>query len=234
VNYVTFSFTHAPFTNPLAREAVFEATDSESIRVNLYDNFYPAAEGPIPPAEEGYLKTVQGYPGYNLSAATALVSQLGGLKFTLFEGNTTAAIQEGEALQAMWAQAGMTVALNPLASGALIAADHAHTYDALLITFPATSQPDQLLYRFFYSGSPISQGGMVDLTLDSLILKARASFSAKTQTALYQQIDTRLEAVDYTNDVIYSSTYYYAYNKQVQDFSSNPFSLIQWQLVWLK
>ena len=143
---------------------------------------------------EGFVAlTVEGYPGYNLSAASALVQQTGGLRFTLFECNTTIAIRAGKhsnnvaSTPTMWEVAGMQVMLNPLTNGALIAADHAHTHAALLIKFPAASRPDQLLYRLFYSGSPISQGRTVDVgQADSAV---RASFATKTHTALHQRIN---------------------------------------------
>jgi hypothetical protein len=46
---------------------------------------------------EGFVAlTVEGYSSYNLSAASALVQQIGGLRFTLFECNTTIAIRAGK------------------------------------------------------------------------------------------------------------------------------------------
>jgi hypothetical protein len=97
----------------------------------------------------------------------------------------------------------MQVTLNPLANGALIAADQAPTYAALLIKFPAASLPDQLLYRLFYSGSPISRGRTLDPTLDKLILQSGPHSPRRPIQRSTSGSTSRLEAVDYTNEFIY-------------------------------
>jgi peptide/nickel transport system substrate-binding protein len=234
INYVTFSYTHAPFDNPEAREAIFYATNAASIRSNLYQNFYPTVEGVLPPSDIGYLKTVKGYINYDLAQAQQLVAKLGGLSFALWTGNSSVGVTEAEALAAMWQAAGMHVSITAVATAALIAADHAHTYDALLITSPASSSSDQTIYRFFYSGSPINQGGMVDPVLNKWILEARRTYRVPAQQALYQKINTRLEAVDYAWMDLYSAVTYQALSKNVVNFPDDPFGYHYWATTYLK
>ena len=239
INYVTFSATHAPFNNPLAREAVMLATDSAAIRSQLYANFYPAVQGVIPPAMGAYYtKKVKGYPTFNLSAAQALVKQLGGLNFTLNVTNNSSFITEASALQAMWQQAGMTVTINPLLSASFLAALHAHTFQALLVSSIAYSDPDPLLYRFFYSGSALAQLGLtngntpVNAAADALILQGRRVYGVASRAKVYKQANVDIVS-SYEWDDIYAATAINDELKSVKNFPASPYGRINWANVSL-
>lgn len=240
INYVTFSVTHPPFNNVLAREAVFYATDSTAIRKELYQNFYPAAQGVLPSSMGAYTTgTIKGYPSYDPTKAQALVQQLGGLKFSLNVTNVTTTIVEAEALQSAWEAVGMQVTINPLQTTAFLGALHAHTFDTLLVSSIAYSDPDPLMYRFFYSGSPLSQLGLLngttslDSTLDQEILQGRAIYGTHDRSVIYKEANQRVETTDFEWDDIYSVTTVNAQSKKVLNLAPSAFGKYDWANVQL-
>lgn len=237
-SYVSFSMKFgSPFANPIAREAVFYATDTQSIITNLEHNVAKPIQGVFP---KNLFATpvggkVKGYPTYDLAKAKQLVSQIpGGLSFSLLSGNTPTLIQLDEALQAQWEAAGMTVTLNPLAGPAEITLVHNLHFQAVNIANPYLPDPDDVAYRWFYSTSPLSQNGLSDPKVDSLILQARASTRISTRTAIYNQIDQQLESVDYIWDDLFYLPSWAFLSPKVQGLDFSPTSLVHWNEVWLK
>jgi peptide/nickel transport system substrate-binding protein len=120
---VRFNTFAPPFNNIKAREAIYYATDWESISKGLFGD---VPDGPptvvqsfITPADLFYHQKVPGYRTYNLAKAKALVKQLGGLKVSLI---TTALVTSNEvmtALQTQWKKAGMKVTIKSLQLGQL-------------------------------------------------------------------------------------------------------------------
>lgn len=237
-SYVSFSMKFgSPFANALAREAVFYATDTQSIITNLEHNMAKPIQGVFPKNDFATPPggIVKGYPTYDLAKAKQLVSQIpGGLSFSLLSGNTPTIIQLDEALQAQWQAAGMKVTLNPLAGPAEITLVHNLHFQAVNIANPYLPDPDDVAYRWFYSQSPLSQNGLSDPLVDQLILQARASTRISTRTAIYNKIDTQLEAVDFIWDDLFYVPAWAFLSPKVQGLDYSPTSLVHWNQVWLK
>lgn len=96
-----------PFNNKLAREAIYYATDTDAMRVHLFDNLFSATQSFTGPAGLFYQPKVPGYRTHDLAKAKQLVTQLGGLTVDLFAGNDTISTTTLQGLQTQWAQAGI-------------------------------------------------------------------------------------------------------------------------------
>jgi len=226
----------SPFANPIAREAVFYATDTQSIITNLELNIAKPIEGVFP--ENDFASPpggrIKGYATYNLAKAKQLVSEIpGGLSFSLLSSNVPTMVTLDEALQAQFQAAGMNVTLNPLAGPAEITLVHNLHFQAIAIANPYLPDPDDVAYRWFYSQSPLSQNGLDDPAADKTILAARAATRVSTRTALYNKLDTRLENVDYVWDDLFTLPSWGFLNKDVHGLDYSPTGLVHWNQVWM-
>jgi peptide/nickel transport system substrate-binding protein len=176
-----------PFSNKLAREAVYDATDAPAIVAHLYDNMFPSAESFLGPGGLYYEPTVPGYPAYNLAKAKQLVSQLGGLTVTLFGPNDPVSTETEEALRDQWQQAGMHVTVQPDSLIAQIQEFGRKNWQAALGEDGAfdPSVSAGLSFRF---GSTAQFSGVHDPVLDSMMAQAAATFNAAQRAKIYANI----------------------------------------------
>ena len=234
ITYVCFSFTNSPFDNRLAREAVTYATDSKVIDASLYHNLDKPIEGIFPPSSWAYDGGVEkGYPSYNLSKAQADVKAIHGLSFTLMVANTPSQLQLGEALQAQWQQAGITALLNPVPASSLAASLHAQSYQGMLLNAPGLPDPDNIAYRWFYSGSSFTQNGLKSDVVDKYIVQGRSDYGRAARKSSYLKLNQYLTSLD-TWDDIASTSPYNIVDKNVMGLPVNPFSVFPWASVWVK
>ena len=103
----------------------------------------------------------------------------------------------------------------------------------------AYSDPDPLMYRFFYSGSPLSQLGLLngttslDPTLDQEILQGRAIYGTHDRSVIYKEANQRVETTDFEWDDIYSVTTVNAQSKKVLNLAPSAFGKYDWANVQL-
>ena len=176
-----------PFNNKLAREAIYDATDAQAIVAHLYDNLFPSAESFLGPGGLYYQQNVPGYPAYDLAKAKQLVSQLGGLTFTLFGPNDPVSTETEEALRNQWQQAGMHVTVKPESLIAQIADFGKKGWQAAIGEDGAfdPSVSAGLSFRF---GSTAQFSGVHDPALDNMMNQAAATFDAATRAKIYANI----------------------------------------------
>lgn len=113
-NFVYLNPGEAPFSNRLAREAIFYATDESGISKAVFDGFAVPTEQLVGTSMQGFSgNKLPGFPAYNPTKAKALVKQLGGIKVTLLplEDNTPG-LEEAEALEKQWDAVGITTTIN--------------------------------------------------------------------------------------------------------------------------
>jgi peptide/nickel transport system substrate-binding protein len=233
ITYITFSFTHSPFDNELARQAVTYATDPAAIDKSLYSNVYKPIQGIFPPSSFAFTGgTEPAYPAYNLAKAQQLVSQIGGLSFNLLVANTPATLQLCEALQAQWKLANINVTLQPVTTAQLITNLHALTYQALEINSPGLPDPDNIAYRWFYSGSALTQNGLKSPTADKLILAARADYGQAARKANYQKLNNFISGLAPWDDIAATAPYNIM-TKKLHNALATPYTLYPWASMYL-
>ena len=228
INYVALNFTQPPFNNLTARQALLYATNQSQITSKLYQGAYKPVQGVFPPFLWTYSDKVKGYPTYNLNKAKDLVKQLGGISFTLSVNNTPGWLAEAEALQNQWAQAGIKVTIDPLDAPHLISRLHALSYQGLLIVSPALTDPDMITYRWFYSKSKLTQGGLKDSQADQLILSGRQTYSQGERKPKYSELNDLLGGQQVVWDNVFSQTYFQVQSSKVQGYPANPTAYVPW------
>jgi peptide/nickel transport system substrate-binding protein len=217
VDHMQFNFTQAPFTNPLARQAVIEATNPTSIVKNLYDSKNAVTESPLGPGSWGYPGSkVKGYPTYNVAAAQALVAQLGGLSFTLVSNNTPAQILEDDAIAAQLQAANINVTVSPVGALTLVNDFQHKTYQAALNAYGLGPDPDLTLNRLFNSTSILNSQRYSNPAVDVLLNRAAETFSQPQRKSLYQQV-LQLLTQSYVWDALYVATPHMILSKSVHN-----------------
>jgi peptide/nickel transport system substrate-binding protein len=176
----------APFNNLSAREAVYYATDVNSIDEKLFGNLHPVTQGFTAPNGLFYQKTVPGYRTYDLAKAKAAVKAAGGVTVDLMATQSSVTQTVLEALQQMWQAAGMKVTIHVDQLANVIQQFQGKKWQASLQTAGAFDPAAGLGVVFrFGSKSPFS--GVQDPKLDGLFAAAAAAQSDSARATLYSQ-----------------------------------------------
>lgn len=202
-SFVQFQTQVAPLNNVLAREAINYATNPNQINQALFNGKYTTGiESPFTPQSWAYPGKVKGYQTYNLNKAKALVSQLGGLSFTLtIRANDPISLSEAEALQSQWAQAGIHAQISVLQNVALIQAADKGNYQAMLYRWAGGYDPDQNVFVFFLSGSPTNASQVNDQTVDAYLFQERAATTQSARKKIFAELAQQL-ALDAPRDYL--------------------------------
>ena len=177
----------APFNDKKARDAIYYATDSESIRSKLFQNRYPNTQSFTGPGGLFYQPKVDGYKTYDLEKAKALVSELGGLEVELGTINVLVAKQTIQALQSQWAQAGIKATLKNYDLAPLIARFQSKKWQAMFQTAGSFDPAAGVGVAFrFSSMSPFS--GVQDPKLDEMMGKAAGTLDQAERKRLYKDL----------------------------------------------
>ena len=176
----------APFSNKLAREAIYAATNFAPILQHVFDNLYPVTQGFTGPGGICYEPTVPGYPPYDLAKAKSLVQQLGGLTVSLGTIQNLVAQETTEALQTEWAAAGIKTTIHNYPLAALIAQFTSDKWQAMVQTAGSYDPAAGVGVGFRFSSlSPFS--GVHDPHLDALLNQAAGTAQMSQRCALYNQ-----------------------------------------------
>lgn len=142
-DFLNFSLKSKVFKNPLAREAVWYATNAAAINTGLFGGQYKLDTEPVAPGEHFYdPSAIKPYTHYNLSKAKTLVKKLRGLSFTLYpEFNAPTWVQFAEALQREWEAAGMKVNIVTSQESAFLQRQNASDFDVELAQYGGSVDP---------------------------------------------------------------------------------------------
>jgi peptide/nickel transport system substrate-binding protein len=176
----------APFSNKLARQAIYAATNFAPILQHVFSNLYPVTQGFTGPGGICYQPTVPGYPPYDLAKAKSLVKQIGGLTVSLGTIQNLVAQETTEALQTEWAAAGIKTTIHNYPLAALIAQFTSGKWQAMVQTAGSYDPAAGVGVGFrFASNSPFS--GVHDPHLDALLNQAAGTVQMSQRCALYHQ-----------------------------------------------
>jgi peptide/nickel transport system substrate-binding protein len=236
-NYFQISTQNGPFTNPLARKAVIEAINVKSIIKNVLSNAVTYDIGPIVPSMLGYVppQNVKGAVSYNPSGAKALVSQLGGLSFTLgYSTGNQVLVSIVTAEQQMLEAAGMTVTLQPLSSTTFLQEELGDHYDTLqTVGGSPNADPDLFFATRFDSAAPDNEFGLKDPEVDSLIQQGETTLSQAARAKIYEKLNAYVASTVLCQDEIGTNPYYYFSDKTVHNFTPDQYGWFNWNQVWM-
>jgi len=187
--WITLNQNIAPFNNIVARQALYYATDSSVIAKSLLFGLGVSTQVLEGPGQSPYFGTkVAGFPTYDPTKAAALVKQLGGLTFTMETiANSPVFTELADALQKMYAQAGITVNLNILAHPAAVNNLITGNLQAQLDIYGIYLDPDLSLQTIIRCHATINKA-YCDPKVDNLLAKIEGTYSASTQLRYYNQI----------------------------------------------
>ncbi|WP_172978319.1 ABC transporter substrate-binding protein [Microbacterium sp. SYP-A9085] len=205
VNQLMLNTTKPPFDDVRARRAVGHAIDQQALSKSLFFGYFKPTESMI--AEGSWAspgQTVDSYPSYDLDEAKKLVSEIGGLSFSVKVSNSTDFLQQAAAVQAMMAKAGIDMKIDAVEPSKKIADVFSHNYEAGWFVIPGLPDPDNYVRPFFDSTAGANPSGLHDAELDGLFAKGRTTAGADARKDIYRQVAQRMGEVAAT---VYVSDY---------------------------
>lgn len=176
-----------PFNNPMARQALYYATDPNSINKALTTGLGVVTQSMTGPNGLFYTPKIPGYRTYDLAKAKTLVRQLGGLKVDLATIGLLLPQQVTQALKSQWARAGIQTTIDSQNLQSLIQSFKSDDWQAQLQTAggfdPALGFG--LSFRYLSTG-PFS--GVTDPALDGAINAAVGTLDQSTRATLYRKV----------------------------------------------
>lgn len=172
--FMQLNVNSPPFDNPVARQALYEATNPQPIAHSLVGNGAVQSYLLNPPGTQYYPgnKPTAGYWSYNPTGAQQLVQQLGGLSFVMIPVSTDANIEAIEtALQQEWNAVGMHVTINNVSHNVQVADQDTGAYQAILSSFGSYTNPFLTVQPFVASGTTNNGYGYHSSKIDGLLAK---------------------------------------------------------------
>ncbi|UQX87098.1 ABC transporter substrate-binding protein [Jatrophihabitans telluris] len=180
-----------PFTSLAAREAIYYATDPNEINNFIFHGAGTVSQSPGGPGDLYWEGQVPGYRTFDLDKAKSLVSQLGGLSFTISTLNTPIQVPIVEALQKQWALAGIKATIDLITIPQAVKATQAGTLQA--VATEVGSYNPSLMPGLAASYASTGLFSLVrDEQLDNLIASAAAEQTPTAAGASYHAVYTAL------------------------------------------
>ena len=211
----------------VVREALERAIDRDVInRVVMDGQYAPANQAELPHSR--YWDPDAPIPARDPDAAKALMRRAGfdRVPFTLTVTNTPRETQLGEVIQAMAADAGFDVKVQPLDTAARIDAMNAGNYNASVVVWSGRADPDSNIALFLACDGFQNWGRYCDPQFDALLNQARASTDLPERQSLYRQIAAKY--LDARPDIVlFHMTWLFAASDAVHGFAASPDGLIR-------
>src|SRR5690625_2755782 len=193
----------APFDDKRAREAVYYATDFDSINQGLFRGDGEPSQSFTASGGLFHTGPVDGYREYDPAKAQEIVDEIGGLTVVFGTTDTGVAPQVTTALQSQWREAGIDVEIDAKALGDVITDFVAGEWEAMLQTAgawdPATGIGVNVRFGSTspYSGTPLPEEATsaadalangYRTELDDLLAEAAGTVDPDERARLYQEI----------------------------------------------
>lgn len=222
--YVHMNENEAPFNNKLAREALSYATDSSVLAKSLLFGLGKPTQVLEGPSQSPYFGTkLPGFAGYNPTKAAALVKQIGGLSFTMETvANSPVFTELAQALQKMWAQAGITVTLDVLAHPEAVNNLITGNLQSMLDIYGIYLDPDLSLETIIRCHATINKT-YCDPKVDSLLQKIEGTYSTTMQHRYYRQVFNTVMNQDFGEIPLTTLPTAYFESPQLHGVPNTPF-----------
>lgn len=174
-----------PFDDPLAREAIYRATDFQAIADGAFGGKYPVSQTFTAPGGLFHVEEIEGYPEYDLERAREIVDELGGLTVTLGTISIHTATTVNTALETQWEEAGIDVTTEDYQLNVLVE-EFGGPWEAMLQTAGAWDPAAGVGVAFrFSSTSPFT--GVQDEELDTMLQEAVATLDPDERARIYEE-----------------------------------------------
>jgi peptide/nickel transport system substrate-binding protein len=183
--------------DPRVRQAFELSLDRAALSQVVFAGMYAPNAQAISAASPYYAPNVP-IPPRDVAAAKALLRQAGltaPVRVSLLVYNTPQAVQAGEVIQAMAAEAGFDVKLVAAEFGAVIAATSRGDVEMVLGGWSGLLDPDSNSYAFLHSGQALNIAKYANPRADALLEEARRESDPGRRRGIYEQL-WRQEQVD--------------------------------------
>ena len=220
--------------DPRVREAFEKSIDRTVLnQVVLEGQFVPSnqAEAPGTP----YWNAARPVPARDVAGAKALMKAAGYARvaFEITIANSPIAVQTGELLQSMAAEAGFDIKLRAMEANAAVAAAQSGDYQMTTGIWSGRADPDGNIAIWLASDGFLNWGKYSNPKLDDLLVRARAITDVAQRQALYRQIsDIYLD--ERPMIVMYHQNWLFATSEKLTGFVPVPDGLIRPQGIALR
>jgi peptide/nickel transport system substrate-binding protein len=225
---------HTPLKDKRVRQAFELAIDRDAVNQVIGAGIFAPANQPLAKSSPYYDASVA-MRVRDVAKAKALLKAAGQEHPTieLTFGNNTVSSQMAQMLQAMVAEAGITLKLRPTDYAASLDASHAGDFEALYLGWSGRVDPDGNVHQFVTCKGNLNYGHYCNPEVDRLLNEARVKPDVATRKPLY---DAAIKILADEDPIIY--LYYqpwpYAMSKKVQGFTPYPDGLIRLRGVTVK
>ena len=210
------------------RKALSLALDREVINQVVFEGAFAPGNQPFPPNSPWYNKDVP-IPARDVEAAKALIAEAGQ------EGNATIEIQATnnpetlrlmQVIQAMAAEAGITVNITAKEFATQLSDQTAGDYQASQIGWSGRVDPDGNIHQFVTTGGGLNDAGYSNDEVDKLLNDARVSTDNAKRKGDY---DAALNILDEEGPIVYlyHQVWIWALDKKIEGFTPYPDGMIR-------
>ena len=236
---VTFNVANGPRSNgpqkdKRVRQAFELAIDRDAINKVIGAGIFTPANQAIPKSSP-YYDAALPFTHRDVAKAKALLKAAGQEHPTieLMYGNNTVSAQVAQMLQAMVAEAGITLKLRPTDYAAALNAAHNGDFQAFFLGWSGRVDPDGNLHQFNACDGNLNYGHYCNAEVDKLLNEARTKPDLATRKPLYDAAAKQL-AEDDSIVYLYGQPWPFVLSKKVQGFKGYPDGLIRLRGVSLK
>jgi peptide/nickel transport system substrate-binding protein len=231
--FVMLNTRQAPFDKLDARRAAVYATNFAAINKGLFHGLYRTVESPFPPASWAHPAAVPTYPAYDPAKAKALLAKSGGVAFTLSIENSPVVLAFAEALQSVWRQQGLHVAIKQEDQVTLINDANAHHFQAMLYRWRGAFDPALDVSPFFACKAVVNNTGICDQRLDTLMGQGIAETDRTKRLPIYHAVAARLgELVPY--DFLFAADWWRIHSPKLHGIPPMPDNTLDLVDAWLE
>lgn len=217
-----------PFKDARVRKALELTIDRNAINQVVGNGIFEPAGQPFPPASPYYNQKFAP-PARDVAKAKALLKQAGvalPVKGTLSFGNNTTTSAIAQMIQAMAAEGGFDLSLQPMEYAAMLSRTRQGNFEMALQGWSGRVDPDGNLALFVECKASFNDGHYCNAEVDKLLKEARLVPDEAQRKALYDQAQAIL-----TKDDPYIYLYYqpwpFVLQKKVLGFTAYPDGMIR-------
>ncbi|WGF90486.1 ABC transporter substrate-binding protein [Marinivivus vitaminiproducens] len=209
------------------RQALELSIDREAINQVVFAGLYTVGNQPFPPNSPYYNADLPIKPR-DVEKAKALLAEAGQPNPTieLKVTNSTNNQQVGQIIQAMAAEAGITVNLRVSEFAALLQEDEAGDFQASQIGWSGRPDPDGNIHQFVTCEGNLNDGRYCNPQVDDLLNQAREVSEPAERKALYDQVMTIL-ADELPYIYMYFEPRIFTMTTRLEGFEAHPDGMIR-------
>lgn len=217
---IELNVSAAPLNNVHVRSALAWGVNRAEILHDVFKDVGVVATGPLSPIDWAYDKNINGFT-YDVNKAKAELAQSGMSKvsFTLLvtSGNPTLA-QEAQFIQSELQPTGITINIKQETFVTLATDYQTGNYQALLISWTGSLDPDGVMYGLFTSKGSLNYTKYANPQVDTLLESGRTTINQAQRIPYYQKAQA-LIVQDVTCVFIFYPAVYQATTSKVKNYS---------------